>query len=179
MARLYTRTGDGGETGLSAGQRVRKTSLRIEALGAVDETNACIGAARAALEGEPRLEALLDRVQHLLFDLGADLADPHGAQRVGPDHAGAIEADIDFLQDHTEPLKAFILPGGTPVAAALHLARATCRRAERDLTRLAEAPDEPNQPGARIYLNRLSDFLFAAARYANRERGDVLWRGLG
>ena len=178
MSRLYTRTGDEGQTGLSSGARVHKTSLRVEALGAVDETNACIGMARASLTDAPALDMLLDRLQHRLFDLGADLANPDAVARIGPDQAQALEAEIDVLEDQLEPLRAFILPGGTPGAAALHLARTVCRRAERAVIRLAEAPGEPPAPGARIFLNRLSDLLFAAARLANQGQGDILWRGL-
>jgi cob(I)alamin adenosyltransferase len=179
MTRLYTRTGDGGQTGLASGARVDKTSVRIEALGAVDETNACIGMARAALTDAPALDQLLDRLQHRLFDLGADLATPGAAPRIGPDQARALEADIDALEDQLEPLRAFILPGGSAAAAALHLARTVCRRAERDVIRLAQTPGEPDAADARIFLNRLSDLLFAAARMANLDRGDVLWRALG
>jgi cob(I)alamin adenosyltransferase len=176
MTRLYTRTGDDGETGLSVGPRARKTSVRVEALGAVDEANACIGLARAQLEDEPLLDPMLDRIQHLLFDLGADLAAPGQARRVGPARASELEASIDRLTDAVEPLRAFILPGGTGAAAALHLARTVCRRAEREVIRLAEAPAESAEPDAQVFLNRLSDLLFAAARYANRRQGDVLWR---
>ena len=128
MTRLYTRTGDGGDTGLSVGPRVRKTSARIEAIGAVDETNACIGMARAQLADEPDLDLALDRLQHLLFDLGADLAAPGGVRRLGTERASELEAVIDRLSDDVEPLRAFILPGGTAAAAALHLARTVCRR---------------------------------------------------
>ena len=181
MSRLYTRAGDSGDTGLSVGPRVRKTSARIEAIGAVDETNACIGLARAQLGDEPVLDRTLDRLQHLLFDLGADLAAPGGARRLGSDRAGELEAVIDRLTEDVEPLRAFILPGGTTAAAALHLARTVCRRAERAVIRLAETPGDPAEPAAQVFLNRLSDLLFAAARYANRRQGDVLWRndGLG
>lgn len=181
MSRLYTRTGDSGDTGLSVGPRVRKTSARIEAIGAVDETNACIGLVRAQLSDEPDLDLALDRLQHLLFDLGADLASPGGARRLGQERARELEAVIDQLTQGVEPLRAFILPGGTAAAAALHLARTVCRRAERAVIRLGETPGDPGEPIAQVFLNRLSDLLFAAARYANRRQGDVLWRtdGLG
>jgi cob(I)alamin adenosyltransferase len=175
-SRLYTRTGDGGDTGLAAGARARKSSARVEALGAVDETNACIGLARAHLSDEPVLDGILDRVQHLLFDLGADLAAPGLKRRIGPSHALGLEADIDQLDGELEPLRAFILPGGALGAAALHLARTVCRRAERAIVRLAEAPGEAGEPQALVFLNRLSDLLFVAARFANRRRGDALWR---
>lgn len=176
MSRLYTRTGDGGDTGLSVGPRTRKTSPRVEALGAVDETNACIGMARAQLIDEPALDATLDRLQHLLFDLGADLAAPGEVRRVGPRRASELEGLIDHLVSEVEPLRAFILPGGAAAAAALHLARTVARRAEREVIRLSESPGECAEPDAQIVLNRLSDLLFAAARVANRRQGDVLWR---
>ena len=179
MARLYTRTGDGGDTGLSVGPRVRKTSARIEAIGAVDETNACIGLARAQSVNEPDLDRILSRAQHLLFDLGADLAAPGAERRLGPEQAQALEAAIDRVTQEVEPLRAFILPGGAPGAATLHLARTICRRAERAVVRLAETPGDAGEPAAQIFLNRLSDLLFAAARYANRGAGDVLWRSDG
>lgn len=179
LSRLYTRTGDSGETGLSVGPRVRKTSARIEAIGAVDETNACIGLARAQLTDEPALDLILDRLQHLLFDLGADLAAPGGPRRLGPARVGEMEAVIDQLTGEVEPLRAFILPGGVAAAAALHLARTVCRRAERAVIKLAETSGDPGEPVAQVFLNRLSDLLFAAARYANRRRGDVLWRSDG
>ena len=181
LTRLYTRTGDNGETGLSVGPRVRKSSLRVEALGAVDETNACIGLARTQLSDELGLDRILDRIQHLLFDLGADLAAPGEVRRIGPAAASELEGVIDGLASEVEPLRAFILPGGTAAAASLHLARTVCRRAERAVLRLSEDPDQSAEPDAQIFLNRLSDLLFAAARCANRRRGDVLWRsgGLG
>lgn len=176
MTRLYTRTGDDGQTGLSVGARTPKTSLRVEALGDVDETNACIGLARAQLSDEPELDGILDRVQHLLFDLGADLAAPGQARRISAQSANKLEAVIDGLMGSVEPLRAFILPGGTAAAAALHLARTVCRRAERAVIRLGEGPEPTAEPQAQVFLNRLSDLLFAAARHANRRRGDVLWR---
>ena len=170
MARIYTRTGDQGSTGLYGGQRLSKTSPRIEAIGAVDETNAAIGVARACLAETPELDRAMDRIQHLLFDLGADLASPGGARRIGASQIAGLEAEIDRLEGELPPLKAFILPGGVPAAAALHLARTVCRRAERSVVALGEEPE------AAIFLNRLSDLLFVAARAANRDRGDVLWR---
>ena len=181
MSRLYTRTGDSGDTGLSVGPRLRKTSARIEAIGAVDETNACIGLARAQLADEPALDRILDRLQHLMFDLGADLAAPGEARRLGPGRTDELEAVIDRLTQDVAPLRAFILPGGEPAAATLHLARTVCRRAERAVIRLGDAPGDSGEPAAQVFLNRLSDLLFAAARFANRRTGDVLWRkdGLG
>jgi cob(I)alamin adenosyltransferase len=184
LARLYTRSGDDGRTGLASGERVAKSSARIEALGSVDEANAAIGLARAHLMSEPEpavLDALLDQAQHRLFDLGADLAGAGPRQRIGPEQAAELERAIDALDGQLPPLQAFVLPGGTPAAAALHLARGVCRGAERAVAALAQAEaPEPGAPesGALMYLNRLSDLLFVAARYANRERGDVLWRGL-
>jgi cob(I)alamin adenosyltransferase len=115
--------------------------------------------------------------QHRLFDLGADLAGAGPQRRIGPEHAAELERAIDALDAGLAPLRAFILPGGTPAGAALHLARAICRRAERAVVRLGE--EEAPEPGALVFLNRLSDLLFVAARFANRERGDILWRGLG
>jgi cob(I)alamin adenosyltransferase len=173
--RLYTRTGDRGDTGLSAPGRVRKSAPRIEALGALDEANAAIGAARVLTVAEAGIDPLLEAVQHRLFDLGADLAQPGSSGRVGEADTLALEAAIDRLQAETPPIRAFVLPGGTALAAALHLARTTARRAERALVRLADG-GEPVDPLAIAYVNRLSDLLFAAARRANRERGDVEWK---
>jgi cob(I)alamin adenosyltransferase len=176
MARIYTRTGDGGDTGLATRGGVRKSDLRIEALGAVDETNACLGVVRLHTLGEPDLDPLFEQLQHRLFDLGADLASPGFAARIAAGHVEALEQQIDRLQAGLEPLKAFILPGGSPAAAHLHLARTVCRRAERALVRLSDAEPGVIDPQALKFLNRLSDLMFAAARYANRDRGDVLWR---
>ena len=175
MARLYTRTGDRGTTGLWGGERRPKHDLRIEAIGAVDEANAAIGLARVATAGDAVLDPILARVQNELFDLGAELAATQGqAVGIGPAQVDRLEREIDRLEDDLPPLKAFILPGGTSAAAALHLARTVLRRAERRLTALAAA--EPVGEAARHYLNRLSDLLFAAARHANRAVGDVEWR---
>ena len=179
LDRLYTRGGDGGETGLGDGRRVRKTHPRIVALGAVDELNAAIGVALAG-EIPASIGDLLAGVQNDLFDLGADLAVPPTETtadrlRIAPDRAAALEVRIDAATARLEPLRSFVLPGGSPAAAALHLARTVCRRAEIDSLRLAEV--EPLNPQVPIYLNRLSDLLFAAARLANDEgRADVLWR---
>lgn len=173
--RLYTRSGDKGDTGLSAPGRVRKSAPRIEALGELDEANAAIGAARALTSAEAALDPVLEEAQHRLFDLGADLAQPGASGRVGEADIRALEAAIDRLQAQTPPIRAFVLPGGTAPAAALHLARTVTRRAERALVRLADA-GEPVDSQAIAYLNRLSDLLFAAARWANREQGDVEWR---
>jgi cob(I)alamin adenosyltransferase len=176
--RLYTRTGDRGDTGLSSPERVRKSAPRIEALGDLDETNAAIGAARTLTAGGAALDPLLETIQHRLFDLGADLANPGAGGRIVEADVTALEAAIDRLQEETPPIRAFVLPGGTPLAAALHLARTVARRAERALVRLADA-GEPVDAQAMTYANRLSDLLFAAARWANRERGDVEWKPKG
>jgi cob(I)alamin adenosyltransferase len=175
MVRLYTRTGDRGDTGLSGPGRVRKSDRRIEALGALDEANAAIGMARTQLTDGPVLDLLLERIQHRLFAIGADLASPGASGRIGEDQISALEGAIDALQAETPPLMAFILPGGTLTAATLHLARTVTRRAERALVRLADR-GEPVDPVAMAYLNRLSDLLFAAARWTNREHGDVVWQ---
>ena len=175
--RIYTRTGDGGETGLFGGPRVRKDDRRVEACGAVDELNAALGAAAAAL-AEPDLAAMLREAQSALFDLGGELATPRARERaaagmvaplVGADAVGRLEGWIDALEGELEPLTQFILPGGAPAAAALHLARAICRRAERRAVTLADAEEVAGE--ALRYLNRLSDFLFVAARAVNRRAG--------
>ena len=172
--KIYTRTGDDGETGLLGGSRVAKDSLRIEAIGDVDELNATLG---MALVHGPNAE--LHRLQCWLFDLGAELASPPGgkfdAASIGPAHVGWLEEAIDRHMAALPPLKAFVLPGGSPAAAALHLARVVCRRAERAI--LALDREEPVRESARIFINRLSDYLFAAARRANAEAGitDVEW----
>ncbi|MBI1211398.1 MAG: cob(I)yrinic acid a,c-diamide adenosyltransferase [Alphaproteobacteria bacterium] len=179
LNRIYTRTGDKGQTALGSGERVAKYSLRIEAYGTVDETNAAIGVARLSAEGE--LDAALARVQNDLFDLGADLCVPADesersakALRVSQAQVDRLEREIDTMNEKLQPLRSFVLPGGTPAAAQLHVARTVCRRAERLMVELAEA--EPVGEAALKYANRLSDFLFVAARLANLGRGgDVLW----
>ncbi|HEX6987824.1 MAG TPA: cob(I)yrinic acid a,c-diamide adenosyltransferase [Planctomycetaceae bacterium] len=178
LDRLYTRSGDGGETGLGDGSRVRKTHPRVVALGAVDELNAALGVALAG-DLDPAVRGLLAGVQNDLFDLGADLAvplsDDPSRLRMTPDRVAGLERRIDAATPRLEPLRSFVLPGGTPAAAALHLARAVCRRAEIETLRLAET--EPLNPPAAVYLNRLSDLLFALARLANDGgRADVLWK---
>jgi len=176
MKKIYTRTGDDGLTSLFGGERVNKSHPRIDAYGTVDETNSFIGLARAHLEDRPgleRLDPVLQRLQEELFILGADLATPDDAKSVVPRittaHVEALEADIDAFSDDLDPLKNFILPGGTPGAATLHTARTTCRRAER-LTVKAAALEPVNEQSA-VYLNRLSDLLFVLARWANRQDG--------
>jgi cob(I)alamin adenosyltransferase len=181
MTRLYTRTGDDGTTGLYGSGRRRKDDVRIETIGAVDEANAALGLARLSTTGVAPLDAVLARIQHELFDLGAELSMPpqpgatgHPVPHIAPAQVARLEADIDRLDDGLPPLSAFILPGGTPAAAALHQARTIVRRAERCMVALAAA-EEVGEP-ARLYLNRLSDFLFVAARHANRAQGDVIWQ---
>lgn len=179
MARIYTRTGDGGETSLGDGSRRPKSAPRVAAYGDVDELNAAVGCAAAALNGgpaPPELASRLATIQSALLDLGAVLADP-GAASDGHDFgAGDLEAWIDADTTSLPPLSDFILPGGTAAAAQLHLARTVCRRAERRVVALAAA--EPVPAAVVVYLNRLSDFFFTAARAANAAAGtsDVPWR---
>jgi cob(I)alamin adenosyltransferase len=173
--RIYTRTGDGGETGLYGGQRVRKSEPRVEALGALDEANAALGLARVQTATDAVLDAILEGLQHRLFDLGADVAAPGASGRATAAHIETMERDIDRLEAELAPLSAFILPGGSPAAAALHLARAVVRRAERALARLVDA-GEPMDPMALKLVNRMSDLLFVAARRSNGEAGDTPWK---
>ncbi len=183
LNKIYTRTGDDGTTALVSGARRSKADLRVEAYGAIDETNAAIGVARGALgESEPALVAMLARIQNDLFDLGADLATPadapraEGALRMVQSQVDRLEREIDDLNAELQPLKSFILPGGSAAAAALHLARTITRRAERVMVALVASPGEKVDEPAMRYVNRLSDFLFVAARWANqRGRGDILW----
>jgi cob(I)alamin adenosyltransferase len=175
--KIYTRTGDGGETGLFGGQRVPKDDLRVHAYGTADECNAALGLARAAGLA-PELDELLAHVQAQLFVVGADLATPGESAtipRVDAAEVAFLEEAIDHLEDGLEPLRQFILPGGTPAAAQLHLARTVCRRAERWAVSLAR--EEPVSAQVLAYLNRLSDFLFVAARAANARANtpDVPW----
>lgn len=183
LNRIYTRTGDKGTTALSDGERRPKYDLRIESYGTVDEVNACIGLARLHGAAIPELDGMLMRIQNDLFDLGADLATPDRGKplpyeplRIIDSQVTRLESEIDQLNGALKPLRSFVLPAGSALAAALHLARTVCRRAERRVVELAERPDEPVSESNVKYLNRLSDFLFVAARYANdRESGDVLW----
>jgi cob(I)alamin adenosyltransferase len=183
LNRIYTRTGDGGATRLATGKPVSKADPRVEAYGAVDETNACLGLARLHTVGDAELDAILARVQNELFDLGADLSTPAkpdeapGAMlRIIESQVERVEREIDELNDQLPPLTSFILPGGTPAAAALHLARTVCRRAEREAVRLVEAGEAVSPPAMR-YINRLSDLLFVAARYANdKGAAEVFWK---
>jgi cob(I)alamin adenosyltransferase len=192
LNKIYTRTGDDGSTTLGDGQRRKKTDPRIAAYGSVDETNSAIGVARLATagSGDPDLSTIdrvLARAQNDLFDLGADLCvpevrkieskkAPRAPLRVLMSQVEALERAIDELNADLSPLRSFVLPGGGPAAAALHMARTICRRAERDMVALAEIKGENVGKAALAYVNRLSDFLFVAARFANeRGRSDVLW----
>ena len=175
LNRIYTRTGDDGSTGLADGSRRSKADPRLHVVGAVDETNAALGLAR--LHASPATAAALGRVQNDLFDLGADLATPDGiagALRIVPTQVEWLESAIDAANETLAPLTSFILPAGTPAAAALHLARTIARRAERDGV-AAVAAGERLSPTAMQYLNRLSDYLFVLSRVENAAAGDVLW----
>lgn len=167
--KIYTKTGDKGETSLFGGQRVPKDALRIEAYGTVDELNSVLGIVRAD-NTESEIDRILAHVQNQLFDLGADLATPRSSKpkkvnRIEPGDAHSLEKFIDSLEVNLKPLKRFILPGGSPVAARLHFARTVCRRAERAVVRLSRNEDIGDD--ITVYLNRLSDLLFVLARYAN------------
>jgi len=181
LNRIYTRTGDDGTTALGSGERRPKHDLRIAAYGTIDETNAAIGIVRLHLEDRRDLDAMLGRIQNDLFDLGADLAVPQAAGkaerlRVLSSQVERLERDIDTLNAPLAPLTSFVLPGGTPAAAYMHLSRTICRRAERIMVELAAKPDEPVGDAAIQYINRLSDFLFVASRSVNDNgAGDVLW----
>lgn len=182
LNRIYTRTGDDGTTALGSGERRPKYDLRIAAYGTVDETNAAIGVARLHLKEAPELDAMLGLIQNDLFDLGADLSVPQRegkAERLRllPTQVERLERDIDSLNAKLAPLTSFVLPGGTPGAAYLHLSRTICRRAERVMVELSARPGEPVSDPAIQYMNRLSDFLFVASRVANAYNGgaDVLW----
>ena len=185
LTRIYTRGGDKGETSLGDGKRVPKDDLRVAAYGTVDEANAAIGVARLYLDGNAG--DMLGRIQDDLFDMGADLCVPEdgnkGEQagnaplRVTAAQVTRLEAEIDHMNESLEPLGSFILPGGTPGAAHLHLATTVVRRAERLMVRLARAEGEAVNQHALHYINRLSDHLFVLARHVNDEDGsDILWR---
>ena len=184
LNKIYTRTGDDGTTALGTGERRKKYDLRISAYGTLDEVNAVIGIARLHTANDPALDAALSRIQNDLFDVGADLCTP-GKGR-GPGGARLtvtavqvtwLESEIDGLNADIAPLKSFILPGGSPAAAYLHLARTVCRRAERLIAQLADKADESVTPEVLKYVNRLSDYLFVAARHANDKGArDVLWK---
>ena len=175
LSKIYTRTGDDGETGLGDGSRVAKDDPRVEAYGTVDELNSAIGVVLAGGIDDERIERCLTDVQHDLFDLGGELCIP-GHEVIGDTHTGRLETALDTLNATLPPLKEFILPGGSPAAAHCHLARTICRRAERRVHTLA-AREAINPEGIR-YLNRLSDLLFVVARVLARADGgaEVLWQ---
>ena len=183
LNRIYTRTGDAGETALGSGERVSKANIRIAAYGTVDETNATVGVARLHTNGM-KLDAMLARIQNELFDLGADLCVPDRGQkleyeplRILPKQYARLETEIDELNIELAPLRSFVLPAGHPAAAQLHVCRTVCRRAERLIVELAALDNEPVSDGAIAYINRLSDFFFVASRWVNAKHstGDVLW----
>ncbi|MBU6414191.1 MAG: cob(I)yrinic acid a,c-diamide adenosyltransferase [Planctomycetes bacterium] len=189
LSKIYTKTGDDGTTGLVSGARVRKDSARVAAYGDVDELNSCLGlalieAARNTTPYSARLHSILAPVQHDLFDLGADLATPmppgeapSAALRVVPSQTERLEHAIDELNTHLKPLNSFVLPGGTPLAAHLHMARTVARRAERAAVTLHALEPTQTSPETIRFLNRLSDLLFVAARVANHGGStDVLWK---
>jgi len=190
LTKIYTRSGDDGTTGLGTGSRVLKTSVRVEAYGSVDEANASLGVAVCACEGQDgttgalgRIGTTLRRCQNDLFDVGADLCTPIeegeavGARlRVTPEQTKALEAEIDDLNARLGALTSFVLPGGTPAGAALHVARTQARRAERAVVALAQVEADTTNPETVRYVNRLSDLLFVMARVANDDgAADVLW----
>jgi cob(I)alamin adenosyltransferase len=181
LDKIVTKAGDGGKTRLATGEPVSKASARVAAYGAVDEANSAIGVARLHTTSDPVLDPILDRAQNDLFDLGADLATPHAPDlkfeplRILESQVLRLEAEIDQLNDKLEPLTSFILPGGSPAAAHLHLARAIARRAEREIVALADVEEISSE--AIKFANRLSDLLFVAARWANDHgKADLLWK---
>lgn len=183
LNKIYTRTGDKGTTALVSGPRRLKHDLRVEAYGTVDETNSSIGVARLYTKDMADVDAMLFRIQNDLFDLGADLATPETNEppaweplRIVESQVTRLENEIDQLNDKLEPLTSFVLPGGSAAAAHLHLARTICRRAERLMVELSVSENETVSAAAIKYANRLSDFLFVAARYANDTgKADILW----
>jgi cob(I)alamin adenosyltransferase len=185
LNRIYTRTGDKGDTALGSGERVPKTHLRIQAYGTVDETNAVLGIARLSTKAPAftRLDLMLARIQNDLFDLGADLCVRDTGKDLGYEplrmtahQTERLEAEIDELNANLKPLRSFVLPGGHPAAAHLHLCRTVCRRAERLIVELAADPQEDVSDGVLTFVNRLSDFFFVASRWVNAQgEGDVLW----
>jgi cob(I)alamin adenosyltransferase len=186
LNRIYTRSGDDGTTALGSGERRKKYDLRVAAYGTLDEVNAAIGIVRLHVAGDAALDAMLVRIQNDIFDVEADLCILDGSKGKGPGGAKLnvtgkqvewIEQQIDALNEELTPLRSFILPGGTPAASYLHLARTMCRRAERLMIELRDQPGEEVTPEAIQYVNRLSDFLFVAGRHAN-DRGakDILWQ---
>jgi cob(I)alamin adenosyltransferase len=184
LNKIYTRTGDDGTTALGTGERRKKYDLRVAAYGTLDEVNAALGVARLHTADDHALDAALSRIQNDLFDAGADLCTPGkgkgpGGARLTVTEAQVtwLESEIDRLNADLAPLRSFVLPGGTAAAAYLHVARTVCRRAERLIAELKDKPDEPVTPELLKYVNRLSDFLFVAGRYANGKGArDVLWQ---
>lgn len=179
LNKIYTRTGDDGTTGLGSNERVKKYDLRVQAFGTVDETNAALGLARLHSKDNPKIDVMLARVQNDLFDLGADLCTLKAksgkkALRMIDAQVSRLESEIDQLNENLQPLRSFVLPGGTTLSAHLHLARTVARRAERLMVELNQS--EEVTEAALKYINRLSDFLFVAARHVNDQgAGDVLW----
>jgi cob(I)alamin adenosyltransferase len=186
LNRIYTRSGDDGTTALGSGERRKKYDLRVAAYGTLDEVNAALGIVRLHTGGDAALDAMLAHIQNDIFDVEADLCILDGAKGKGPGGAKLnvtgrqvewIEQQIDALNEPLLPLRSFILPGGTPAAAYLHLARTMCRRAERLMIELRDQPGEEVTPEAIQYVNRLSDFLFVAGRHANDKGAkDILWQ---
>ena len=183
LNRIYTRSGDDGSTALGSGERRAKYDLRVAAYGTVDEVNAAIGIARRHAATDPELDAMLARIQNDLFDVGADLCLPDKGRGPGGARLDVTEAQVEWLERQIdrlnaglEPLRSFVLPGGSAAAADLHLARTVCRRAERLIAELKDKPGESVTPAVLKYVNRLSDFLFVAARFSNdKGTADVLW----
>ena len=183
LNKIYTRTGDDGTTALASGARRDKFDLRVDAYGTVDETNAAIGVARVYTADSSEIHAMLGRIQNDLFDLGADLATPDTGEklayeplRIVASQVARLEADIDALNARLSPLRSFVLPGGSAASAALHVARTVARRAERLMVEVSRRPGEIVSADAIRYMNRLSDFLFVAARASNDNgAADVLW----
>jgi cob(I)alamin adenosyltransferase len=183
LNRIYTRTGDDGSTALGSGERRPKYDLRVAAYGTVDEVNAVIGLARLQLARDSELDHMLARIQNDLFDVGADLCMPDKGKGPGGARLDVTESQvewlerrIDVLNEELAPLRSFVLPGGSAAAAYMHLARTVCRRAERLMVELKDRPGESVTPAAIKYVNRLSDFFFVAARFANdKGAADVLW----
>ena len=184
LNRIYTRTGDAGETALGNGERLSKANIRIAAYGTVDETNATLGIVRLHTAALEKLDQMLARIQNELFDLGADLCVPDRGEklefeplRILPKQYERLEIEIDELNAELSPLRSFVLPGGHAAAAHLHLARTVCRRAERLIVELKSHEGEHVSEGAIAYINRLSDFFFVASRWVNFKAadGDILW----